>query len=328
MGLLSALGTAAGAYFGGGTGASIGGALGGALEGGAAGNYQGQATQQANQNAATAAQFRPVGITNTFGTSNFVIDPNTGQLTSAGYTLSPSLKTYQDWLMGGGQTGQTLQDVTGVQALGRSYLSTTPQQAAQDWMTQQQALLQPGRELQRSQLQNSLFNSGRGGLSVAQGGDLAASNPEMQAYYNSIAQQNANLAANAEQYGQQRTNFGLGLLSNAYQPLTQLISTSGAVEGLGQQPLELSASLAGRSASAGSNAAKYLSNMDYSPAGSFWSGQQNNPYNTLLNQGAQAFGNYLSGYTQGGSAASNAPDNIDVGGGYNPAGLGNWNWWE
>lgn len=327
MGLLSAIGTAAGAYFGGGTGASIGGALGGALEGGIGGNAQGQATQAANQNAATAAQFRPVGITNTFGTSNFTIDPTTGQLTSAGYSLSPQLQQYQNWLMQQ-QGPQAQQDVTQVQNLAREYLATSPQEASQQWMQQQQGLLQPGRELQRAQLQNSLFGSGRGGLSVAQGGSLAAANPEMQAYYNAIAQQDAQLAAQADQYGMNRATYGVNLLSNAYQPFSNMLNVSGAVEGMGQQPLELSASLAGRSATAGSNAAKYLSQMDYSPAGSFWTGQATNAYNTALNTAAGGLGNMLRGYTQGGSVASNAPDNIDVGGGYNPGDLGTWNWWE
>ncbi len=47
--------------------------------------------------AKAAAQFRPVGMTTRFGTSEFKVDPKTGQLTSAGYTLSPEAKYAQDF---------------------------------------------------------------------------------------------------------------------------------------------------------------------------------------------------------------------------------------
>ena len=47
----------------------------------------GQATQQA----VTGSQFRPVGTTTRFGTSQFQVDPTTGQLTSAGYTAAPEI---------------------------------------------------------------------------------------------------------------------------------------------------------------------------------------------------------------------------------------------
>ena len=49
--------------------------------------------------AKAAAQFRPVGMTTRFGTSQFTVDPVTGQLTSAGYTLSPEAKYAQDKLV-------------------------------------------------------------------------------------------------------------------------------------------------------------------------------------------------------------------------------------
>ena len=244
------------------------------------GAAQGQASQQANQQAAQAAQFRPVGITNTFGTSNFTYNPSTGQLESAGYTLSPQLQELQNAIMGGQR--QSLQDVTALQNLGRGYLAQSPQEAAANWVAQQQALLQPSRDVQLSNIRNNLFQSGRGGLSVAQGGDLGAANPELQAYYNALAQQNAQLAAQGMQAGQQQVEFGRGLLSGAYAPLSAGLTASGAVEALGQQPLELSASLAGRSASAGEKAAKYLSQADYSSLGSLLTGAGTNK---LLGQG-------------------------------------------
>jgi hypothetical protein len=294
MGLLSTIGTGVGAYFGGPTGAAIGGSLGGALEGGlssAGGMQQSSAAQSAAQQAAQASQFRPVGITNTFGTSNFGYDPTTGQLTSAGYTLSPQLQAAQNTLMSN-QT-QNLQDLTNIQNLGRQYLAQSPQQAAQQYMANQQALLQPSRDLAQARLNTNLFNSGTGGLSVAQGGNLGMANPEQQALANANALQDLQLAAQAQQAGQQQVTFGTGLLSNAYQPYSTGLTALGATEGLGQQPLELSASLAGRSATAGANAGKYMTTpaYAYSPAG------------TLLSQLGSAssgiLGNVFGNTTQG-----------------------------
>jgi len=50
------------------------------------------ATQQAVQ----GAQFRPIGMTTRFGTSQFQYDPVTGQMTSAGYQLTPEARAAQD----------------------------------------------------------------------------------------------------------------------------------------------------------------------------------------------------------------------------------------
>jgi hypothetical protein len=104
-------------------------------------------------------------------------------------------------------------------SLGQQYVAQSPQEAAQQYMSQQQNLLAPSRERQFAQLQNQLFNTGRGGLAVGAtgqrpggGAGLGAANPEMEAYYNALAQQDAGLAAQAQQAGQQQTAFGAGLL--------------------------------------------------------------------------------------------------------------------
>jgi hypothetical protein len=83
-------------------------------------------------------------------------------------------------------------------------------------------LLAPSRERQMAQLQNQLFQQGRGGLSVGATGmrpsgaaGLGATTPEMEAYYNAIAQQDAQLAAQAQQAGQQNVAFGSGLLGDS-----------------------------------------------------------------------------------------------------------------
>jgi hypothetical protein len=85
-------------------------------------------------------------------------------------------------------------------------------------MESQYNLLAPSRERQYAQLQNQLFQTGRGGLSVGATGlrpsgglGLGASQPELESYYNAIAQQDAELAARAEEAGRQRIAFGAGL---------------------------------------------------------------------------------------------------------------------
>ena len=210
---------------------------------------QADALKAAGQQAAQASQFRPVGTTTTFGTSNFQIDPTTGQLTSAGYALSPQLQEYQNQIMAGNR--QALTDVSNIQNLGRGYLAQSPQAAAQQWMTNQQALLAPSRDVESARLANQLQQTGRTGVSVAQGGGLSMANPEQQALANARAMQDLQLAAQAQQQGQAQTTFGQNLLNTAYQPLTAGLNTAATVEGLGQQPFTLSSDLAKQQAAAG-----------------------------------------------------------------------------
>jgi len=192
--------------------------------------------RRSGREAAAMAQFRPVGITTRFGSSQFQVDPVTGQLVSAGYTTTPELAQAQNRLMG----------------LGAGYLAQTPEQVAADYMARQQELLAPTRERQLAQLQNQLFQTGRGGLSVGAtgarpsgAGGLGATTPEMEAYYNALAQQDAALAAQAQQAGQQQVGFGAGLFS-----------TAGQLEQLGLQPLSLGASLGAQAAQSGGTAGR------------------------------------------------------------------------
>jgi hypothetical protein len=249
-------------------------------------SQQGQAAQAGNQQAAQAAQFRPVGITNTFGTSNFGYDPQ-GNLTSAGYSLDPRLAGAQTNLLGG--IGQNLQDQANIQAMGRQYMAQSPQEQAQQYIANQQALLQPLRDRQLAALGTQNYNQGTTGLSVAQGGTLQAANPYASALFNQMAQQDLALAADATRAGQQQYQFGQGLLSSAYQPYTAGLTAAGATEALGQQPLTLSSGLAGNTALAGSRAADYLKAATaYSPTGNLLSGLAGN---TQLTQGlASLFG--------------------------------------
>jgi hypothetical protein len=236
------------------------------------------ATQQAVQ----GAQFRPIGTTTRFGSSNFQYDPVTGQMTGAGYQLSPEAKAAQDRFMALANQGITQAEgaqaqfaplQTGAQSLfglGNQYLAQSPQDVAQNYINQQMALLQPGRELELANLQNRLQQQGRGGLSVAQGGAFGATTPELQALYNARAQQDALLAANAQQAGQQNVTFGAGLLGTgattlgnyyagqqaAYSPYTSAMGQVTDLEKLGQQPFTMSTGLANQVATAGANAGR------------------------------------------------------------------------
>jgi hypothetical protein len=269
-------------------GASLVGGLLGGRSARRAAQTQADAQREAARLAAEEARFRPVGVTTRFGSSQFTTDPTTGRVTGAGYTLSPEMKAMQDRFLGLAETGLT--DAEGARArfaplqgaaeglfgLGQQYLAQSPQEAAQQYMAGQQNLLAPSRERQMAQLQNQLFQTGRGGLSVGATGarpsgaaGLGAANPEMEAYYNAIAQQDAGLAAQAMQAGQQQVAFGAGLfgtggnlLNQGYQgqaaaltPYQAYLQGATGLESLGQQPLEMGSALGGRNANtAGANA--------------------------------------------------------------------------
>ena len=109
------------------------------------------------------------------------------------------------------------------QRTGAGYLAQSPEEARAEYVRTQQAALAPGQEQQLAGIRNQLFQTGRGGL--ATGGTVAGgmqqTNPEMAAYYNSLAQQNLNIGAGAEQAAQQRQSLGLGMLGQGYQTSAQ-----------------------------------------------------------------------------------------------------------
>jgi hypothetical protein len=269
---------------------------------------QADALRAAGQTAAASSQFRPVGTTTTFGTSNFQIDPTTGQLTSAGYQLSPQLQAYQDQIMGSNR--QSLTDATNLQNLGRGYIAQSPEAAAQQWMQGQQALLQPGRDVESARLANNLQQTGRTGVSVAQGGNLGMANPEQQALANARMMQDLNLASQAQAQGRAQTTFGQGLLTGAYDPFNAGLKTATGVEALGQQPFTMSSDLATKSAASGANAGRLGLSANMAAADAMLPANQYNPYASLLsgaagnNQLTSAAGN-LFGNTALGSSLGN-----------------------
>jgi hypothetical protein len=273
-----------------GAGASL---LGSSMQSKAAGDAARQSAQaqlESARIAAEAAKFRPVGVTTRYGTSNFQFDPS-GYLSGAGYTVSPELQAYQDRLqaltggalsqaeMAGQQYAPLQQGAQGLFGLGQQYLQQTPEQVASQYMQQQQDLLAPSRERQYAQLQNQLFQTGRGGLSVGAtglrpsgAGGLGATTPEMEAYYNALAQQDMQLASQAQQAGQTECGFWCRIvrfwcwLMGQYQagqvgalsPFTSYLGAGSTIEELGQQPLQLGRQLGGQAASAGGNVGQFL----------------------------------------------------------------------
>lgn len=256
---------------------------------------QADAQLQAAQIAADAAKFRPVGVTTRFGSSNFGFDPSTGYLTSAGYTVDPTVAAIRDTLLSqAGTTGlDTAQQATAAQQglfnLGQQYLATSPEAAAQDWMAKQQAVLAPSREQQYAKLQQNLFNTGRGGLAVAQGGNLAAANPEAAAYYNALAQQDAQLAAQAMQAGQAQTEFGAGLFSKginlgttAYDPLKSMFGTSQSMEEAAQNAMKMGMELGGATTTANANVGSTLAQGMTNAAATMAPSNAYSPWGTAL----------------------------------------------
>jgi len=232
---------------------------------------QANAQIRAAQIAADAARFRPVGVTTRFGASNFQTDA-AGNVIGAGYTPSPEILGYQNrlsTLAGRGLTGAegaqaAYAPLTGAAqnlfSLGQGYLSRTPEQAAQEYIAKQQALLTPSRENQLAELRNRQFQTGRGGAATAQGGNLMATSPEMAAYYNSIAQQDLVLAAQADQEARNRITYGAGLFDTganlqgryytgqtaALAPFTNPMDVTTGLEQLAQVPLDIGRQIGGQ----------------------------------------------------------------------------------
>ena len=238
----------------------------------------------AAREAAEMARFRPVGVTTGFGSSQFTTDAE-GNVSGASYQLPPELQSIRDRLIS--QAGaydptaaQALtQPITGAAqslfGLGSQYLAASPQEAARNYISGQQALLGPQREQQLAGLRNRLFATGRTGLGTGGtvSGNMAQTNPELAAYYNAIANQDLQLASNADQAAKQDITFGAGLfgtggqlgatvpslLSSYYSPLQTQLGTAGTIEGLGQQAFELGSAIGGRQATAGASAGNLLS---------------------------------------------------------------------
>ena len=298
-----------------------------------AANTAANATMEAARIAAESSRFRPVGVTGSFaGQPRYTYDAQ-GNVTNVDLGISPELQAYRQQL--GGLTSQQLQQglmapqqyaplqsaAGGLFDLSSRYLGQSPEEVAQKYIATQQDLLAPTRERQLAELRNRVFQTGRegfstGGTGLQPGGGLGlrASNPEMEAYYNSIARQDAELAANAEQearnrilFGQNLATGGAGLLggyyagqTNALAPFQSSLGLQGSIENLGMTPLQVGAELGGRTATAGATAGRYLLGGGLTAAETMQKANSFSPLATGLRSiSGSAAGNATNRYLQG-----------------------------
>lgn len=295
------------------------GLLGGVLQGNSASSAaktSANAQLEAARIAADAQRFRPVGVTSRFGSSNFQVDDK-GNLIGAGYNVAPDVAAARDQFlqqsfgqgMNLGQQG--LQGAQSLFNLGQQYLAESPEQAAQKYMANQQALLAPSRQQAQAGLTQNLFNTGRGGVAVSQGGTLGAANPEQQALANAQAMQDLQLAAQAQQAGQAQTQFGAGLFgagaqaaTAGYSPFQTQFGLANTLEQTGQNTLDLGAQLGGRAAQAGAQVGNTLLTGGTNAAAAMQKANAYNPYATALTglagnrQFTQGLGNWMGGGAQ------------------------------
>jgi hypothetical protein len=284
--------------------------VGGLISGGKAADAakgQAESLRAAGLRSSQMAQFRPVGLRTGFGTSNFRVN-DLGQVEEAGYTLNPELEALRNRFT----TGATGYDPTRLQQLtepiyggatslfnlGGSYLGATPQDVAAKYISDRQSLLQPSRAAEFGRLQARNFATGRGGLGVQTGTGGAPANPALQAYYNSIFQQDKALAAEADTEAMNRIRFGgelygaggklasgiPSLFSGSFLPIETQLNLAKSIESLGQNPYQMSIDLANAQAGAGARAGQlylqpqeaaaraYSQYQGYSPLGTAFSG--------------------------------------------------------
>jgi hypothetical protein len=284
----------------------------------------GKAAQAANQqatafrNAATYAReqsaFQPFGITTSFGSSQFGIDPNTGRVTSAGYTLDPRLAGLQSSLFGQAGAYDPTQIAAAAQPLyggasslfnlGQQYIAESPQAAAQRYVSQQQELLAPSRTNQLAGIRNRLFQTGRGGLGVQTGTGGAPASPELQAYYNALGQQDLQLAAQGQQAGMEQARFGAGLFGTGanllsqvpaltaagYSPLRSQLDLISGVERMGASPFEMSVNLGQAISNAGARQGEFMLSGERAAAPSSLAYSSYSPFASFAQGVGSAFG--------------------------------------
>jgi hypothetical protein len=188
--------------------------------------------------------------------------------------------------------------------LGQQYLATSPEAASQQYMANQQALLQPSRAADFARLQATNYGRGTGGLAVNTGTGGAPSNPAAQALFNAQARQDLELAARADQAAMDRAKFGAGLFGTGgeilgqvptlttagYRPLGTQLELLGATERLGQQPFLLSQDLANQYAQSGARAGQLYLQPQEAAAKAYSQYQGYSPLGTALSGAGSAMG--------------------------------------
>jgi hypothetical protein len=317
---------------------TVGGLIGGSKASQAA-NQQATAFRDAATWGRNQAAFQPFGITTGFGSSNFGIDPTTGRVTSAGYTLDPRLAGIQGNIysnMAGynpAEVGAAAQPLYGGASslfnIGQGYLAQSPAQAEADYISRTQAALAPSRETELANARNQLFQTGRGGL--ATGGTttgMMQANPELAAIYNARALQDLNITQQAQEQARKNVAFGgdlyssgAGLLgrvpaltSAGYDPLRTQLGLFSDIEKLGMQPYEMSTALGKTISDAGARQGEILMGGERAAAPLSQAYSSYSPWAQTFQGAGQA----LSGMSgSGGGSTSNWFDNLLTANRYN-----------
>jgi hypothetical protein len=302
-----------------------------------------QQQREAGERAAQQQQFRPVGITTGFGSSEFTQGPY--GVESAKYTLTPEMQALRDRRIAEAtaydptQLGQYAQPLYGAGqklfGLGEDYLSTSPEQAAQQYMAQQQGLLASSRAADLSRVGAANFGRGTGGLGVNTGTGGAPSNPLAQALFNAQARQDLELAARADEAGMARTRFGAdlynvggglmgrvpSLMSAGYGPLQTQLGLAGSIEEMGQQPLQLGLQVGGQNAQAGANAGRSLLESGIRASQTQQAANSWSPWGTALQGLGQS---YMGGSFRGMGGGGSTPTYTGPSYGTNPNFNNSW----
>lgn len=293
---------------------------------------QAEALRAAADRASAMAAFTPYGMTTAFGTSKF--EDGKGS-----YQLSPELQAQQQRLfaqMGAydptqvaqmaqslyGGAGQAVGAGNRLFDVGYGYLEQSPEQARQEYIASQQALYAGTDEQRLAALRNQQLQTGRTGL--ATGGTttgMAATNPEMAAYYNALANRDLQLSARAEEAAQQRQKTGADFLkmgtglfgasgelmgqvpkltTAGYAPLETQLGLLSKTEAMGQDPYKLSLDLANQYSAAGARQAGLYLQPQQAAANAYAQYQGYSPLST----GLGIAGSTLMGMGGSGGASS------------------------
>lgn len=290
-----------------------------------AANTAAQAQLEAARIAAEEQKFRPVGISTRFGTSQFGLGPE-GRLSSASYTASPEIQALQQRLASlyGASLGQAemAPEISqGLFGLGQRYLAQTPEQARNQYLQEQYAMLDPIRQREEQRLASTVFGRGRAGLNI---GDVGQ--PELAALASARRTQDLQLAAQAEQEARNRVGFGTGLFgagldlqTKALAPFQQQFGTAQLLEQAAQQPLDIGAQLGGRAATAGANVGQTLLTGGLGAAQTQLQGSLVGP--SLMAQNIAGFGQqYVRGQQQ--QQLFNQLYRPQTSGGFSPSSIG------
>lgn len=202
-----------------------------------AAEQQAQTMNNLGAQAASMAQFKPYSVTSGFGTGYF----DTAKQT-AGYQLNPVLEAFRNKMYGGS-------------ASVLDQLNLDPTQAAQQYMAEQQGLLQPTRQAEDIALRNQQLNRGRIGLGIS-GAAVGAGgngmvNPEQYQRDLARAQADAAMAAGSRQQAQADIDRLIGRS-------TGLFNTGAGIEQLGMGAMTTGADLGKAGSAAGASAGTSL----------------------------------------------------------------------